>query len=157
MEGGMRKIIFHLFKERGSMKDANYLSGLLHGQGEIELMRIKTLLARRDIFQQQMAREGQKHIELSAWKRLLLIAGMLFLGGLLIALIPSQTVSAQTGRSKHHFICWAGNGGNGGVAMNRSSGANGGAGGDCVDGPRGGDAGSGGQVGSPGGSGGNVL
>jgi uncharacterized membrane protein YgcG len=157
MEGSMRKIIFHLFKERGSVKDGNYLSGLLHEQGEIELMRIKALLARRDILQQQMAREGRKHVELSAWKRLLLIVGMLLLGGLLTVLIPSQTVSAQTGRSKHHFICWAGNGGNGGIATNRSSGANGGAGGDCVDGPRGGDAGSGGQVGSPGGSGGNVL
>ncbi len=157
MEGGVRKIIFHLFKEHSSVKDGNHLSGPLHEQEEMELVKIKTLLARRDVLQQQMAREGQKHVQLSAWKRLLLIAGLFLVGGLLLFLVPSQTVSAQTGRSQPSFICWAGNGGNGGIATNRSSGANGGAGGDCVNGPRGGDAGSGGEVGSPGGSGGNVL
>ena len=93
--------------------------------------------------------KGQKHIQLSAWKRLLLIAGMFLLGESLIVLVPSQTVSAQTSRSQPPFICWAGNGGNGGIATNRSSGASGAAGGDCVNGPRGGDAGSGGEVGSP--------
>jgi hypothetical protein len=100
---------------------------------------------------------GQRDVEFSVWKQLLLIVSMLLPGGLLVALVPSQTVYAQIGRSQSSFICWAGNGGNGGVANNRSSGANGGTGGDCVDGPRGGDAGPGGEAGSPGGPGGNVI
>lgn len=106
--------------------------------------------------QQEMVMR-QKHVGLCVWKRLILIAGMLLPGGSLAALAPSQAAYAQSGWSQSPFICRAGNGGNGGIADNRSSGANGGTGGDCVNGPRGGDGAPGGMNSSPGGAGGNVF
>lgn len=106
---------------------------------------------------QQAMAGSQKYIQLSAWKRLILIAGMFFPGGSLAALIPSQAANAQSGWSQPPFICRAGRGGNGGLADNQSSGANGATGGDCVNGPRGGNGAPGGLNSSPGGSGGNVF
>jgi hypothetical protein len=107
--------------------------------------------------EQQVRVGSQKYVELSMWKRLVLIAGMLLPAGSLAALVPSQTVYAQTGWSQPTFICRAGRGGNGGIADNESSGGNGATGGDCVNGPGGGDGAAGGQNASPGGQGGNVF
>ena len=109
------------------------------------------------MLKQQVIIESQKYVELSMWKRLVLIAGMLLPAGSLVALAPGQTVYAQTGWSQPPFICRAGHGGNGGIADNESSGGNGATGGDCVNGPRGGDGAAGGQNASPGGQGGNVF
>jgi hypothetical protein len=93
-----------------------------------------------------------KHVGLAAWKRLILIAGMLLPGGMLAALIPRQTVYAQL-----PFVCRAAPGGNGGLANRGSAGGDGASGGGCVSGPRGGDANTGGQNNSPGGPGGSVF
>jgi hypothetical protein len=101
--------------------------------------------------------KGQKYCQLSAWRRLILIASILFPAGSLVAFVPSQAAYAQAGWSQPPFICQAGRGGNGGIADNGSSGANGASGGDCVNGPRGGDGAAGGQNNSPGGQGGNVY
>ncbi len=109
------------------------------------------------MLKQQIVEKDQKHGRPAAWKRLVLIVGMLLPAGSLIALAPSQTVYAQTGWSQSPFICRAGHGGNGGIADNESSGGNGATGGDCVNGPRGGDGSQGGQNYSPGGQGGNVF
>jgi hypothetical protein len=99
---------------------------------------------------------GQEYIQLSVWKRLILIASMLFAGSLAV-LVPSQAAYAQSGWSQPLFICRAGRGGNGGIADNGSSGANGTSGGDCVNGPRGGDEAAGWQNNSPGCQVGNVY
>ncbi|HEY4036352.1 MAG TPA: hypothetical protein VGL94_20535 [Ktedonobacteraceae bacterium] len=106
---------------------------------------------------QQAMTESHKHAELSIWKRLILIVGMLLSGGSLAALVPSQTAYADAGWPQSVFICRAGDGGNGGAANNESNGAAGGTGGDCVNGPKGGTGGAGGDQGSPGGPGGNVA
>jgi hypothetical protein len=102
----------------------------------------------------QRVRVGSpKHVGLAAWKRLILIAGMLLPGEALAALVPSQTAYAQMSP----FMCGAGHGGDGGLANHGSSGANGASGGGCVNGLKGGDAQTGGQNDSPGGPGGNVY
>src|SRR5690348_4386378 len=101
--------------------------------------------------------EGQKHVGLSLWKRLILIASILLPGGSLATLIPGQTAYAQVGWSRPPFVCDAGHGGDGGIANHGSGGANGTAGGDCTNGPRGGDGAAGGQNNSFGGPGGNIL
>ena len=104
---------------------------------------------------QQQAMTGcQKHIQLSSWKRLILITGMLLSSELLTMLAPSQAAYAWP---QTVFICRAGHGGNGGFANNRSAGASGAPGGGCTYGNRGGDGAPGGDHGSPGGLGGNVI
>lgn len=115
------------------------------------------MILRKSMLKQQEIAGSQKYVGLCAWKQLLLIASMLLPGASFVVLIPGQTVYAQIGRSQAPFVCEANNGGNGGIANHRSSGADGGTGGDCVNGPKGGDAGPGGERGSPGGPGGNVL
>ena len=107
------------------------------------------------MLRQQMMTSSQKRVQLSLWKRLILIAGMLLPGGSLAMLVPSQTAYAEASWPSG-FICRAGDGGNGGIAINGSNGADGAPGGDCVNGPKGGTGGSGGDHGSPGGLGGNV-
>lgn len=99
---------------------------------------------------------SQKRAQLSLWKRLILIAGMLLPGGSLAMLVPSQTAYAEASWPLGSFICRAGDGGNGGIAINGSNGAVGGSGGSCVNGNKGGDGGAGGDHGSPGGPGGSV-
>jgi hypothetical protein len=83
------------------------------------------IIQRKNMLKQQMRIDSQKYVELSMWKWLVLIAGMLLPAGSLVALAPSQTVYAQTGWSQPTFICRAGRGGNGGIADNESSGGNG--------------------------------
>jgi hypothetical protein len=111
-------------------------------------------MLRKSMLKKHLMTENQKHVRLSLWKRLILIAGILLPGGSFVMLVPSQAVHAW---ARSPFICRAGWGGNGGIADNRSSGANGGTGGDCVNGPRGGDGAPGGLNSSPGGQGGNVY
>ena len=82
---------------------------------------------------------------------------MLLSVGLLTMLAPSQAAYAETGGPQVIFICQAGNGGNGGIAINGSAGAGGAPGGSCVYGNKGGDGAPGGDHGSPGGNGGNVV
>ena len=108
------------------------------------------------MLKRQVMAGSQKYIQLSGWKRLILIAGMLLPGGSLAALVPSQAAYAEAGWPQSIFMCRAGDGGNGGVADNASNGAAGAPGGDCVNGPKGGTGGAGGDHGSPGGPGGNV-
>jgi hypothetical protein len=117
----------------------------------------KQLLEKKCMLKQQALARSQEYIQLPVWKRLFLIASILIPGGASVTLIPVQTAYAQAGWSQPPFICWAGHGGNGGIADNGSSGANGATGGDCVNGPRGGDGAAGGQNNSPGGPGGNVY
>jgi hypothetical protein len=124
---------------------------------EKKLMKIKILSERRAILNQQVMERNHEYVGLAAWKRLILIAGMLLPGGSLAALVPSHAVYASALWPQNVFICRAGDGGNGGVANNESNGAAGGLGGDCVDGIRGGDGGPGGDHGSPGGPGGNAV
>ena len=124
---------------------------------EIGIYRAKLLLERKSMLKQQALARSQKYIQLSVCKRLILIASILLLGGAPATLIPSQTVYAQAGWSQPPFTCWAGPGGNGGIADHGSSGANGGTGGECINGSRGGDGGQGGQNNSPGGPGASVL
>ena len=108
--------------------------------------------------QQQQAMTGcQKYIQLSSWKRLILIAGMLPSAGLLAMFAPSQAAYADAGWPQTVFICQAGHGGNGGIANNQSAGAGGAPGGGCTYGNKGGDGAPGGDHGSPGGNGGNVI
>ena len=138
-----------------SLKIAAARDGL--GMNEIGIYGAKLHLERKSMLKRQALAKSQNYIQLSVWKQLLLIASILLPGGASATLIPSQTAYAQAGWSQPPFICWAGRGGNGGIADNGSSGADGATGGDCVNGPRGGDGASGGQNNSPGGSGGNVL
>jgi hypothetical protein len=108
------------------------------------------------MLKQQALAGSQKYIQLSAWKRLILIAGMLLPGGLLAMFVPSQAAYADGGWwPQSIFICRAGDGGPGGVATNESNGAAGGSGGDCTNGPHGGTGGAGGDHGSAGGPGGS--
>jgi hypothetical protein len=93
---------------------------------------------------------SQKSFQISSWKRMALVAAMLFSGGSLAGFVPSQMVyahsngptthrhsghkgrSTQTRSLKLLFICKAGNGGKGGSATKKSSGAAGGSGGNCI-------------------------
>lgn len=97
-----------------------------------------------------------KHVQLSAWKRLILIASILP-GVSFATLIPSHTAYANSGWPQSVFICRAGDGGSGGVAINGSNGAAGAPGGDCTNGPRAGQGAPGGDHGSAGGPGGNII
>jgi hypothetical protein len=93
-----------------------------------------------------------KHHRFQVWKQTALIIALLFSGTSLATLVPSQAAYAHSSRSKmpHHsshsshkehgpdtkaikllIVCKAGNGGKGGTAMHKSSGAVGGAGGNC--------------------------
>jgi hypothetical protein len=105
------------------------------------------------MLEQQVKARSPKHVGLAAWKRLILIAGMLLPGGMLAALVPHRTAYAQISP----FVCRGAHGGNGGLANRGSSGGDGASGGDCVSGPRGGDANAGGQNNSPGSPGGSVY
>lgn len=95
----------------------------------------------------QKTPEVQKYNQLSLWKRMTLVTAILFSGGSLAILVPSQAAYAHSNRqnTSHHtrhkerkesikllFICKAGNGGKGGSATKKSSGAAGGAGGNCI-------------------------
>ncbi len=88
----------------------------------------------------------QKHNQLPLWRRMTVVTAILFSGGSLATLVPSQAVYAHSNRSNtsHHtrdkerkeninllIICKAGNGGKGGSATKKSNGATGGAGGSC--------------------------
>jgi len=99
---------------------------------------------------QQAMTGRQKHIQLALWKRITLVTAMLFSGGALVRLTPGQAAYAHSNRaSTHHYaghkgrstrtesiklliICKAGNGGKGGSATRKSSGATGGPGGNCM-------------------------
>lgn len=147
----------HNLIQKFSMKDNSYLTDTWINKGDLkELIKMNIILDSKGLLKQHVMGEGQKYGQFAVWKRLILIVSMLFVGSI-AALIPSQAAYAQSGWSQPPFICWAGHGGNGGIADNGSSGANGATGGDCVNGPRGGDGASGGQNNSPGGPGGNVL
>src|SRR4051812_27109648 len=100
------------------------------------------------MLKQQAMAGSQKHVQLSLWKRLILIAGMLLPGASLAMLVPSQVAYAEAGWPQTIFICRAGDGGNGGFADHGSSGASGAPGGDCTYGPKGGNAAPGGDHGS---------
>ena len=104
------------------------------------------------MLQQQKTASGQKY--LSLWQRMTLTIVMLFSGGSVIGLVPSQAVYAHSNnphmRSTHHhhrkhkqnnkqvkitqinIVCKTGKGGKGGYATKRSNGAFGGAGGNCI-------------------------
>jgi len=104
---------------------------------------------------------SQKHVQLSWWKRLILIASIL-LGGSLTTLVPTQAAYASVSQPQGPFICRAGSGGNGGVANNGSDGGFGALDGDCTNGPHGGRGGAVEVRNSPGsintgGHGGNVY
>lgn len=93
---------------------------------------------------------SQKYAQLPLWKRMTLVTAILFSGSSLAALAPSQVAFARSGKpnTSHHgghkgqstrtksikliIICKTGNGGKGGSAMKKSSGANGGSGGNCI-------------------------
>lgn len=97
-----------------------------------------------------------KHVQLSVWKRLILIASILP-GVSFATLIPCQAAYANSSGPQTIFTCRAGDGGNGGVAIGDSTTANGAPGGDCVYGPKAGHGGPGGNHGSAGGPGGNLI
>jgi hypothetical protein len=104
------------------------------------------------MLQQQKTASGQKY--LSLWQRMTLTIVMLFSGGSVIGLIPSQAVYAHSHSSHicsphHHckkhkgsntqkktihilIVCKTGHGGKGGYATKKSDGAYGGAGGNCI-------------------------
>jgi len=101
---------------------------------------------------------SHKHIRFSLWKRLILIPGILLPGGSLAMLAPGQAAYANgSGWSQITLVCRAGDGGNGGIAINGSNGGDGASGGYCSYGTHGGDGGLGGDLGSPGGTGGSVF
>ena len=71
-----------------------------------------------------------KDVHLPLWKRYMLVS-IFFLGA---ASLVTGNCSAHASPSRHapHNFCIAGNGGNGGTAINHSAGANGGNGGNCA-------------------------
>jgi hypothetical protein len=93
---------------------------------------------------------SQKSFQMPSWKRVTLVAAMLFSGGSLAGFVPSQVAYAHSnGPTTHHhsgykerstqtrslkllIVCKAGNGGKGGSATRKSSGATGGSGGNCI-------------------------
>jgi hypothetical protein len=101
------------------------------------------------MLQQQKIIASQKY-HLPAWQRMTLVTALLFSGGSLATLVPSQAVYAHNNRSHAHhhtkhegsnahtdpvkvlIVCKTGNGGKGGSATEKSSGATGGAGGNCI-------------------------
>src|SRR5215469_15180345 len=94
MDGDVRKIISHPL--RGGQKTMAASEGLCMNIGkENKLMNIKIFSVNICIINQQMIEIDHGYIGLNAWKRLILIAGMLLPGGSLAALVPSQTVYAQ--------------------------------------------------------------
>jgi hypothetical protein len=109
------------------------------------------------MLKQQTMAGRPKCVQLSVWKRLILIAVMLLPGGSLTMLAPSQTAYADSGGPQNVFICRAGDGGNGGTAINGSNGAAGAPGGDCTNGFKAGSGAPGGDHGSPGGPGGDLI
>ncbi len=105
------------------------------------------LLERHYMLNLQRTPEVQKYNQLSLWKRMTLVTAILFSGGSLATLVPSQAAYAHSNRSNtsHHaghkgrrevtkllVVCKAGNGGKGGSATRKSNGAMGGAGGNCI-------------------------
>lgn len=101
------------------------------------------------MLKQRKTAESHKYNRFPLWKQMALVIAILFSGGALTTLVPSQAAYAHSNRSNihHHtghkgrnirkesikllIVCQAGNGGQGGAAMKKSSGANGGAGGSC--------------------------
>jgi hypothetical protein len=66
------------------------------------------MMQRRSVLERLVRAKSRKHSRLAAWKRLLLIAGMLLPGGMFAVLVPCQVAYAQS-----PFICEAAPGGNG--------------------------------------------
>ena len=103
------------------------------------------------MLKQQAMTGSQKYNQLALWKRMTLVTAMLFSGGPLAVLAPSQAAYASSHKpnTHHHIkhkrlniregsettklfiICITGNAGQGGSATQESSGANGGSGGNC--------------------------
>jgi hypothetical protein len=90
--------------------------------------------------------ERHSYARLPLWGRLILVTAMLLSEGSLADISFSRVA---------HADCIAGNGGNGGKATGRSSGAGGGTGGDCIFGAKGGEGGT--SQGNGGANGGDVI
>jgi hypothetical protein len=111
-----------------------------------------------------------QHVHLPLWKRLTVVTTLLLSAGALAPVACFAHAGAHTGLGLHlhlhhhhrdryigYATCVAGDGGDGGIAINGSAGGNAAGGGDCMyNSAKGGPAGEQG-AGSTGASGGNVI
>ena|SRR5579864_8438585 len=104
---------------------------------------------------QQVMVALSKPLRIPLWKRLMLIATLLFSGESLVAIASSQVAHADASNITY-IVCSAGNGGHGGLSIAATDGARGGNGGDClIYSAKGGGGGT--STGNNGANGGNVL
>lgn len=101
---------------------------------------------------QQVMAGISKHIRIPLWKRLMLVTTLLLSGEPLVAIVSSQAAHAN---GVAYIVCYAGNGGDGGVASHTTDGGRGGNGGDCLI--HGAKGGTGGTSSGNGANGGNVF
>jgi hypothetical protein len=120
-------------------------------RGDQLLQAANKLLERKNMLKQKETARIQKYNQLSLCKRMTLVTAMLLSGGSLATLVPSQAAYAHSNKpNTHHYtgghkghstptaspklliVCQSGNGGQGGSATKKSSGASGGPGGNCM-------------------------